>query len=114
MDIYGEVKSFSFYESSGSVYANVKIIEKRLKKNNHDSKNKFEEAEIGELITLRTDREKLKENNSKSLESLVQLLLNRLLIFDITDWEPATKGFKNSNPKFLFTNLTKCVTLTEK
>ena len=114
MDIYAEVRSFSFYESSGSIYVTVRVIEKRLKKADHPSKKKFEEVEIGETITLRTDRETIIANKCVDLPTLVnKLLLNRLLIFDINDWEAPSKGVKISNPKFLIANVSKCVTLME-
>ena len=113
MDIYAEVKSFSFYESSRAIYVNVRIIEKRLKKIIPNHKVKFEEVQIGDIITLKTDRKALNTAGNTNLESLVQLLLNRFLIFDIGDWEEPTQGFKNSNPKFLITNAQTCVTLME-
>ena len=116
MDIYAEIKSFSFYENSGTVFINAKIIEKRLSQLPHPSKTKFEEAEVGELITLKIDRERIKEEKQTSLEEIVSLLQNRFLVLNITGWEPALQGFNNkSSPKFLLSTARKtCGILLER
>ena len=115
MDIYAEIKSFSFYENKGTFYINVKVIEKRLHQICHPSKSKFEEVEIGDTISLKTDREKLKNEGKISLEELTTLLLNRFLILNIDDWEAAKKSFTNStSPKFILSKASKCAFLLEK
>ena len=115
MDIYAEIKSFSFYENKGTFYINVKVIEKRIHQICHPLKAKFEEVEIGDTISLKTDREKLKNEAKISLEELTTLLLNRFLILNIDDWEAAKTSFNNStSPKFILSKATKCGFLLEK
>ena len=112
MDLYAEIKSFSFYENKGSFYIKAKIIEKRITQLCHP---KFEEVEIGDTICLKTDKTKIKEEGKTSVEELVSLLINRFLIFHIDGWEPAVKTFNNSSsPKFTIFAVSKCGFLLEK
>lgn len=115
MDIYAELKNYSFYENSGAFYITVKVIEKNVFQTPHTDKGKFNEVEIGESISLKTDRDQIKDAGLITQENLVDLLLSRFLIFNITGWEAAQKGYKNSFPKFIFSNVTRpCAILTEK
>ena len=56
MDLYAEIKSFSFYENSGSFYINGKIIEKSVGKLPHPAKKQFEDVKVGEIISLKIER----------------------------------------------------------
>ena len=115
MDIYVEVKNFSFYENSGAIYVNAKVIEKRVNQLPHQAKTKFEEVEIGEIISLKTDRQKIKDEGITSLENLTKLLLNRFLVLKVDDWEKAIQAYNNkSSPKFIFSTAETCGIFQEK
>ena len=115
MDIYAELKNFSFYENSGAIYITVKILEKNILQTPHQNKAKFIDAQVGDTISLKTDSAQIKEAGFTTLEKLANLLLNRFLIFHVIGWEAATTGYKNSCPKFLFSHASKpCAILTAK
>ena len=115
MDLYAEIKNFSFYENSGSVYINTKVIEKRICQLPHNHKTKFEAVQVGEIISVKIDRERIKEDGKTSLEQIVNLLLNRFLILKIIDWEPALQAYNNkSSPKFILSTAEQCGILQAK
>ena len=115
MDLYAEIKNFSFYENSGAVYINTKVIEKRVCQLPHTHKTKFEAIQVGEIISVKIDREKIKNDGKTTLAEIVNLLLNRFLILKITDWEPAVQAYSNkSTPKFILSTAEQCDILQEK
>ena len=115
MDIYAEIKNFSFYENTGSIYVNAKVIEKRVNQLPHQAKAKFEEVQVGEIIALKTDRQNIKDEGIISLEQLINRLLNRFLVLKVTNWEKALQSYSNkSSPKFIFSTAETCGIFQEK
>ena len=115
IEIYAEVKNFSFYENKGNLYINARVIEKRVFQNCHPSKSKFEEVRVGDTLEIKTDREKIESEEITSTETLVTLLLNRFLILTIDNWVPAAQSFsKQSSPKFILSSASKCDIFQEK
>ena len=109
MEIYAEIKKFSFYENNGSIYINAKVIEKRVSQHPHPSKCKFEDVKVGDVLSIKTDREKIRAAGKTKLEDLVILLLNRFLVLSIDGWEQAHPAFnKTSTPKFLLATASTC------
>ena len=115
MDLYAEIKNFSFYENSGAVYINTKVIEKRVCSLPHTHKEKFEAVKVGEIISVKIERERILQEGKTSLEKIVNLLLNRFLVLKIIDWEPALQAYSNkSSPKFILSTAAQCGILQEK
>ena len=113
MEIYTEVKRFSFYENSATFYIECKLIQKRIDPNCHPFKHQFEELNIGEVINLKADRNLL-ERGKLNFEELAVILLNRFLIFKIDTWEPAVATFHKSTPKFGLVDARQCDIFPEK
>ena len=115
MDIYAEIKNFTFYENKGSLYINARVIEKRVSQNCNPSKAKFEDVRIGDSIEIKTDREKIESDEYTTIEELFKLLLNRFLIITIDAWVPAVQSFsQKSSPKFILAKASKCDIFPEK
>ena len=82
---------------------------------NYVSKKQFEEVQIGETISLKIDRQRIKDEGKTTLDQIVNILLNRFLILNVNGWEPAIQSYTNkSTPKFLLSNAEKCGILLEK
>ena len=114
MEIYTEIKKFTFYESSHLLYISCKIIEKKIHPGCHQFKSKFEELKLGETVSLKFDKRLLSSEDSIKLEELVLILLNRFLIIEISTWEPASSNFGKSSDHFIVNNAKTCGIFTEK
>ena len=110
MEIYCEVKNFSFYENSSTFYITCRVLEKQISPGCHPFKEQFEGVEIGETIQLKVEKKKLEKEQKISPERLVLLLLSPFLIFELDTWEPASTNplHKNSSPKFGLSNARTC------
>ena len=108
MEIYAEIKNFAYYENKGSFYINAKVIEKRILQHPiHQCK--FEDVYIGEVLSIKTDRKKIKLDGRTKPEELALLFLNRFLILTLDGWEPAHPNFgKTSTPKFTLSEASTC------
>lgn len=108
MEIYAEVESFTFYQSSKTFYISANVIEKRLKPGCISDKEKFEEVKIKDSISLKVTKKKLDEVGKITAEEISYLLLTRFLIFDVDKWQAPISWNKNSTPKFLVSSARKC------
>lgn len=108
MEIYAEVKNFSFYENNSTFYINGRVIEKRILPGSHPFQAKFEEVKVGEVAELKVTKARLEELGITTIEKLAVVLLNPFLIFEIENWEAAAASFKKSSPKFLIKNARTC------
>ena len=114
MDIYAEVKNFSFYSEKLTFYVGVRVIEKRLHPGCHPYKTKFEEVAVGKNIGLKVSVTDLKKSGKLTENEFVQLLLSRYLVLVVDKWEDAKEGFQRSTPRFGISDARKCAIFQEK
>ena len=114
MDIYAEVKNFSFYSEKSTFYVGVRVIEKRLHLGCHPYKTKFEEVAVGKNIGLKVSVPDLKKSGKLTENEFVQLLLSRYLVLVVDKWEDAKEGFQRSTPRFGISDARQCAIFQEK
>ena len=109
MEIFVVVKSFSYYHESSSIYLSCQVKEKHIfAAQTHPNYSKFLAVRKNEIINLK--KTLLGPN---SLQSVLQLLVEDLLKFSVTDWEKPQNCRTPGSPKFIFDKITVCGILEE-
>ena len=109
MEIFVVVKSFSYYHESSSIYLSCQVKEKHIfAAQTHPHYSKFLAVGKNEVINLKKTL-----HGQKGLQSILQILVEDLLTFSVTDWEKPQNCRTSGNPKFIFDKIRVCGILEE-